>query len=56
MDIASGKDRAFYEATMKQAMAEGRRVLAPNGIGVVVFAHKSTGGWEAQLQAMINAG
>ena len=37
-------------------MAEGRRVLNPNGIGVVVFAHKSTAGWEAQLQAMVDAG
>lgn len=37
-------------------MAEGRRVLAPHGIGIVVFAHKSTSGWEAQLQAMVDAG
>ena len=41
---------------MAQAMAEGRRILIPDGIGVVVFAHKSTSGWEALLQAMINAG
>lgn len=41
---------------MGQAMAESRRVIAPNGIGLVVFAHKSTAGWEAQLQAMIDAG
>lgn len=50
------KDGNWFEASMAKAMGEGRRVLAPNGIGVVVFAHKSTGGWEAQLQAMINAG
>src|SRR5205085_6804009 len=25
-------------------------------VGVVVFAHKSTAGWEAQLQALISAG
>ena len=41
---------------MKNAMAEGRRVLNPDGICVVVFAHKSTAGWEAMIQAMINAG
>ena len=41
---------------MAAAMAEGRRILTPDGIGVVVFAHKSTSGWEALLQAMINAG
>ncbi len=50
------KDGMWFEAKMKQAMAEGRRVLAPTGIGLVVFAHKSTAGWEAQLQAMIDAG
>ena len=56
VDEVKGKDRAYFEATMKLAMTEGRRVLAPDGIGIVVFAHKSTAGWEAQLQAMIDAG
>lgn len=56
VDEVKGKDKAFFERTMGQAMAEGRRVVAPNGIGLIVFAHKSTAGWEAQLQAMIDAG
>lgn len=56
VDDAKKKDNAFFERTMGQAMAEGRRLLQPSGIGVVVFAHKSTGGWEAQLQAMVDAG
>lgn len=56
VDEVKGKDRAYFERTMAQAMAEGRRVLHPSGIGVVVFAHKSTAGWEAQLQAMVDAG
>jgi adenine-specific DNA methylase len=51
-----GKNNAFYESHMRTAMAEGRRLLAPGGIGLVVFAHKSTSGWETQLQAMVNAG
>jgi putative DNA methylase len=50
------KDRAHFERTMRQALAEARRYVRPDGIGVVVFAHKSTAGWEAQLQAMIDAG
>jgi len=50
------KDAQWFEAKMGEAMAEGRRVLRPNGIGLVVFAHKSTAGWEAQLQAMVDAG
>jgi adenine-specific DNA methylase len=56
VDEVKGKDAAYFENTMGLAMAEGRRVLAPYGIGVVVFAHKSTSGWESQLQAMIDAG
>jgi putative DNA methylase len=50
------KDGKWFEAQMGRAMAEGRRVLEPSGIGVVVFAHKSTSGWEAQLSSMIEAG
>ena len=50
------KDGAWFENKMKAAMAEGRRILAPDGIGTVVFAHKSTSGWEAQIQAMLDAG
>jgi len=50
------KNGRWFEQQIGKAMAEGRRVLTPNGIGTVVFAHKSTGGWEAILQAMIDAG
>jgi putative DNA methylase len=50
------KDAAFFERTMCAAMTEARRITRPDGIGVVVFAHKSTAGWEAQLQGMIRAG
>ena len=56
VDEVKGKDRQYFETTMAQAMAEGRRILSPEGIGIIVFAHKSTAGWEAQLQAMVNAG
>ncbi len=56
VDPVKGKDKLYFENSMGQAMVEGHRILAPNGIGIVVFAHKSTAGWEAQLQAMIEAG
>ena len=52
----STKDIAFYEREMTKAFAEGRRVLRPDGIGTVVFASKTTAGWEAILQAVIDAG
>jgi hypothetical protein len=50
------KDRAFFEETMAKAFAEGRRVLKEDGIGSVVFAHKTTEGWEALLSGMIRGG
>ena len=56
VDELKKKDRKYFEITIGQAMAEGRRILSPGGIGLVVFAHKSTSGWEAQLQAMVDAG
>jgi adenine-specific DNA methylase len=51
-----GKNNAFYEERMTKAMQESHRILSPTGIGVVVFAHKSTKGWESQLQSMVDAG
>jgi adenine-specific DNA methylase len=50
------KDRAFFERTMAAVFAEGRRVLQEDGIGSVVFAHKTTEGWEALLTGMIRGG
>ena len=50
------KDRAWFEETMAKAFAEGRRVLNEEGIGSVVFAHKTTEGWEALLSGMIRGG
>ncbi|MCU1304908.1 MAG: adenine-specific methylase [Candidatus Sulfotelmatobacter sp.] len=52
----SEDEKHRYEQKMAAALAEGRRVTAPSGIGIVVFAHKSTRGWEAHLQSMISAG
>jgi adenine-specific DNA methylase len=56
VDQVKGHDAKFFIATMGKALSEGRRIIKSNGVGVVVFAHKSTQGWEAQLQAMIDAG
>ena len=50
------KDKDFYEETMAKAFAEGRRVLREDGVGSVVFAHKTTEGWEALLSGMIRGG
>jgi len=52
----AGKDRVYYRRVMTAALAEARRVTRPDGIGVVIFAHKSTSGWEDLLAAMLDAG
>jgi hypothetical protein len=50
------KDREFFETNMAVAFQQGRRILSENGIGCVVFAHKTTEGWEALLSGMIKGG
>ncbi|MFH0817265.1 MAG: hypothetical protein V1909_01390 [Candidatus Micrarchaeota archaeon] len=50
------KDKVFFEEGMRKAFAEGRRVLKDEGVGCVVFAHKTTEGWEALLSGMIHGG
>ena len=56
--LSSGrpKDREWFEETMAEAFAEGQRVLTEDGVGSVVFAHKTTEGWEALLAGMIRGG
>ncbi|RLC08673.1 MAG: hypothetical protein DRH43_09660, partial [Deltaproteobacteria bacterium] len=49
------KDKAFFEERMSSAFSEGRRILKNMGIGSVVFAHKTTEGWEALLNGMIQS-
>jgi putative DNA methylase len=55
-DNGRRKDRLWFEETMARAFAEGVRVLKKDGIGSVVFAHKTTEGWEALLSGMIKGG
>ena len=51
-----GHTADYYEEGMSIAFAEGRRVLNEDGVGSVVFAHKTTEGWEALLSGMIRGG
>lgn len=50
------KDKEFFESEMRHALLEAGRILSPDGLAVVVFAHKTTAGWEAMIQAVIDAG
>jgi putative DNA methylase len=50
------KDKGFFENVMAEAFSEGGRVIRENGIGSVVFAHKTTEGREALLSGIIRGG
>jgi hypothetical protein len=56
LDGRSKKPIEWYERAMHQSFMEGRRVLCDDGIGAVVFAHKTTEGWEALLNGIIQGG
>lgn len=50
------KDKAFYETKMAECFQEGRRILNDEGMGCVVFAHKTTEGWESLLSGIVRGG
>jgi hypothetical protein len=50
------KEADFFFTGMSEAFSEGRRVIRPEGIGCVVFAHKTTEGWESLLAGMLKGG
>ena len=50
------KDALFFEVNMARAFKEGRRITKPTGIASVVFAHKSTEGWESLLAGLLHEG
>jgi len=52
----SPKNKDFFEAKMADSFSEGRRILDEDGVGSVVFAHKTTEGWEALLSGLLRAG
>ncbi|MCS7237815.1 MAG: hypothetical protein NZ899_06040 [Thermoguttaceae bacterium] len=45
-----------FESMLTQAFGEIRRVLKPEGIAVIVFAHKTTEAWESVIRALLEAG
>lgn len=48
--------KAFFEQMLTQAFREIHRVLKPEGIAVIVFAHKTTEAWETVINALLEAG
>ena len=52
--VDAGKQ--FFEERLSKAFQEIHRVLKPNGIVVIVYAHKSTEGWETLINALLDSG
>ena len=48
--------KRFFEELLKQAFQEIYRVLKPNGVAVIVYAHKSTEGWETLINSLLDSG
>jgi putative DNA methylase len=60
-DVVHGEDgevknRNFFQREMTKSFASWREVVKPSGIGIVVFANKTTQGWETLIQSIIDAG
>jgi len=53
-----GKQKAkeFFETMLKKSFQEIYRVLKPNGIVTIVYAHKSTSGWETLINSLLDSG
>jgi len=50
------KDKSYFEDSLARSFREIRRVLKPGAISVIVYAHKTTEGWETMLNALVDAG
>jgi len=50
------KDRKFFENMITDSFREIHRVLRPDGIAVIVFAHKSTEAWETIINSLLKSG
>ena len=48
--------KGFFEKMLKQSFSEIYRVLKPDGISIIVYAHKSTDGWETLINSILGAG
>jgi putative DNA methylase len=50
------KPYEYFESMLSRSFREMYRILKPNGIVTIVYAHKTTEGWETLLNSLVNAG
>lgn len=48
--------KLFFEKMLAKSFQEIHRVLKSDGIAVIVYAHKSTDGWEVLINSLLRAG
>ena len=49
------KAKNFFEDNLKKSFQEINRVLKPNGIATIIYAHKSTAGWETLINSLLDS-
>ncbi|NHZ71969.1 MAG: hypothetical protein GWP17_02655 [Aquificales bacterium] len=47
--------KKFFEDMIGESFSEMYRILKPGGVAVIVYAHKTTEGWETMLNGLIQA-
>ena len=50
------KDKNFFEENLRKSFQEIHRVLKPNGVVIIVYAHRSTEGWETLINSLLDSG
>lgn len=48
--------KKYFEDMLGKSFKEIYRVLKPSGIAIIVYAHKSTAGWETLINSMLDSG
>lgn len=48
--------KMFFEEMLSKSFKEIDRVLKPNGISLIVYAHRSTAGWETMINSLLDSG
>ena len=50
------KGKLWFESMLTKSFKEIYRVLKPNGIVTIVYAHKTTEGWETLINSLLDSG
>jgi adenine-specific DNA methylase len=54
--VGTIKTGSNFEEMLSQSFREIHRVLKPNGIATIVYAHKSAAGWETLINSLLQSG